>query len=46
MTSVLDKLSVEEATLVSEAEAPRAPGAMKAVLTDRRFSAGWVDRSP
>ncbi|MBA2793433.1 MAG: hypothetical protein H0U32_05495 [Thermoleophilaceae bacterium] len=43
MTSVLDGLSTEEAALVSEADAPRAAGAMKAVLTDRRFSdPAWV----
>ncbi|MGI8750101.1 MAG: non-homologous end-joining DNA ligase, partial [Thermoleophilaceae bacterium] len=43
MSSALDTLSAGEAALVREADAPRGSAAMKAVLTDRRFSdPDWV----
>ncbi len=42
-TDLLAKLSAEERELVTPAPAPRAAGAMKAVLTDERFSdPNWV----
>ncbi len=43
MTSPLEKLSAEEAELAPEADAPNTAGAMKAVLTDLRFSdPAWI----
>jgi bifunctional non-homologous end joining protein LigD len=42
-TDLLAKLSVEERELITPAPAPRTAGAMKAVLTDERFSdPNWV----
>src|SRR6201988_4012971 len=42
-TDLLAKLSVEERELITPAPAPRTAGAMKAVLTDERFSdPNWI----
>ena len=43
MSSVLDSLGEEERRLARRAPAPQHAGAMKAVLTDERFSdPGWI----
>src|SRR6185312_353184 len=43
VTDLLAKLTAEERELVTPAPAPRTAGAMKAVLTDERFSdPNWV----
>ncbi len=43
MSLALDKLTAEEPALAPEADVPQTAGAMKAVLTDDRFSdPDWI----